>query len=329
MPGCLILAAGSHRRFGSAKLLHPLADGRPLIQHTLDHLQASGLPLALIHRPDDSALLAAVSGYNLLLVPCNEHEGGMGHSIAAGINATRHWGGWLLCLADMPQILGSTYRQIADALQHHAIVIPEYNTRFGNPRGFQARFAEALAALTGDQGPRDLLVQHRRNLLLAVTDPGILVDVDYPADAQQIAATTQTQNKHLPAEPTITGQDSNMTDTTQKNPDADEQAQTTAVTDTSASASCCAAGQQRTCQGPSNDTATAAAPLTQAQNPRPSKPPQNNPPNRPGRHHRGGERNRSQPQSWSLRKNRLPNQKPAPKQQKLPYRPPRWPAPSN
>src|SRR5690606_20575102 len=144
MPGCLILAAGSHRRFGSAKLLHPLADGRPLIQHTLDHLQASGLPLALIHRPDDSALLAAVSGYNLLLVPCNEHEGGMGHSIAAGINATRHWDGWLLCLADMPQIQGDTYRQIADALQHHTIVIPEYNTRFGNPRGFQARFAEPL-----------------------------------------------------------------------------------------------------------------------------------------------------------------------------------------
>lgn len=256
MPGCLILAAGSHRRFGSAKLLHPLADGRPLIQHTLDNLQNSGLPLALIHRPDDSALLAAVSGYNLLLVPCNEHEGGMGHSIAAGINATRHWDGWLLCLADMPQILGSTYRQIADALQQHAIVIPEYNTRFGNPRGFQARFAEPLAALTGDQGPRDLLVQHRsETCVLAVTDPGILVDVDYPADAQHITAAAQSQNNPLPTQnPTTTGQNSNMTDTIQKTPDADEQAQTTTETIASAEASCCATEA-------SSEPATDAAPI--------------------------------------------------------------------
>ena len=36
-PGCLILAAGSHRRFGAAKLLHPLADGRPLIFHEREY----------------------------------------------------------------------------------------------------------------------------------------------------------------------------------------------------------------------------------------------------------------------------------------------------
>ncbi|HEX4939779.1 MAG TPA: NTP transferase domain-containing protein, partial [Candidatus Kapabacteria bacterium] len=57
LPGCLVLAAGSHRRFGPSKLLQPLADGKALIQHTLDALKASGLPVALVHRPDDAALL--------------------------------------------------------------------------------------------------------------------------------------------------------------------------------------------------------------------------------------------------------------------------------
>src|SRR5690606_3221482 len=136
--------------------------------------------------------------------------------------------------------------------------------RFGNPRGFQARFAEPLAALTGDQGPRDLLVQHRNETcVLAVTDPGILVDVDFPADAQQIAATPHSPNKHLPMQnPTITGQDSNMTDTTQKTPDADEQAQTTTETIASAEASCCATeASSEPAKTPAGHSAAEAAPI--------------------------------------------------------------------
>ena len=243
MPGCLILAAGSHRRFGSAKLLHPLADGRPLIQHTLDAILASGLSMALVYRPDDHELLSAVTSYPMQKIPCVDHEGGLGHSIATGVRSTAHWDGWLICLADMPAILPTTYQAIAQALQQHPIVIPEHRDHFGNPRGFQIQFMDELSTLQGDQGARDLLLQHRdKTCVLPIADPGILLDIDYPADLQALTAAMQTPNPDSAAQnPTDTGTTITMTDTHKPADDtvaADEQApapaDTTTTTDTTA-----------------------------------------------------------------------------------------------
>ncbi|HVL00479.1 MAG TPA: ATP-dependent RNA helicase RhlB, partial [Dongiaceae bacterium] len=183
-PGCLILAAGSHRRFGSAKLLHPLADGRPLIAHTLDVLRASGLPLALVHRPDDHALLAQIDSTDgIQLIPNPNHALGLGHSIACGVRATAHWQGWIICLADMPQIRTDTILAIADALRQYPIVIPHFRNQPGHPRGFQRRFFDDLCNLQGDKGARDLIVQHSTEIgVLNRPDAGILLDIDYPED---------------------------------------------------------------------------------------------------------------------------------------------------
>ena len=190
LPGCLILAAGSARRFGTQKLLHPMADGRPLLQHTLDAITATGLQAALVHRPDDQALLAAVAGYaNLKLIPCPDHEKGLGHSIACGVSAVPDWNGWMICLADMPAITTDTYSALVTALDSHPIVIPEYEHKFGHPRGFERSFYEDLTNLQGDVGARDLLLQHRNETcVLTVNDPGILLDIDYPADLNTLDA---------------------------------------------------------------------------------------------------------------------------------------------
>lgn len=188
MIGCLILAAGSHRRFGAAKLVHPLADGYPLIQHTFRHLSASGLPMAMVHRPDDIELLDAVSDFDVQLISAHDHAFGLGHSLAAGVAATAHWQGWLICLADMPCIQPNTVRIIEKALQQHPIVIPAYLQKLGHPRGFQARFRAELMQSEGDLGARNLLSQNQDiTCICRVNDPGILLDVDYPADLQRLA----------------------------------------------------------------------------------------------------------------------------------------------
>ncbi|HET8705187.1 MAG TPA: nucleotidyltransferase family protein [Pseudomonadales bacterium] len=190
MIGCLILAAGSHRRFGAAKLLHPLADGRPLIQHSLRQIQASGLPMALVHRPDDGALLQAVNGFALQWVASHDHYLGLGHSIAAGVAATAHWQGWLICLADMPCIQADTFRLMGEALQHNALVIPEYNNQLGHPRGFQSQFRTELMQLQGDFGARDLLSRNKNvTFKCRVNDPGILLDVDRLEDLPRLSTT--------------------------------------------------------------------------------------------------------------------------------------------
>ncbi|MCK7579437.1 MAG: NTP transferase domain-containing protein [Chromatiales bacterium] len=57
----------------------------------------------------------------------------------------------------------------------------------GHPVGFSAEFAPALRALQGDRGARDLLARHADRLqCLEVDDPGVLLDVDTPADLAMI-----------------------------------------------------------------------------------------------------------------------------------------------
>ena len=60
---------------------------------------------------------------------------------------------------------------------------PVFAGRRGQPVGFAARWQSALLALEGDEGARAILRQHAALLhTLASDDPGVLQDVDTPAD---------------------------------------------------------------------------------------------------------------------------------------------------
>lgn len=185
--GFLVLAAGFHRRFGAPKLLQPLADDRPLIQHTLQNICATGLPVALVHKPDDQALLQAIESFSIKTIASPNAEQGMGSSLSSGIKNCRDWNGWIICLADMPLIQTQTYNLLAEALIHSPIVIPTHQKQNGHPRGFQSVFIEKLCALKGDNGAREIIESHKNQLqLLEVNDPGILVDVDHPQDIHDL-----------------------------------------------------------------------------------------------------------------------------------------------
>jgi molybdenum cofactor cytidylyltransferase len=57
---------------------------------------------------------------------------------------------------------------------------------------FGARFLPELGALDGDRGARDLLLQHPAAVQeLPVDDPGILRDVDRPADLAAVPPPAQ------------------------------------------------------------------------------------------------------------------------------------------
>ena len=113
---------------------------------------------------------------------------GIATSLACGIRARPRASGWLVALADMPSIRPATVAAVARALQEGApIAAPSWHGRRGHPVGFGAAFqAELLALADGprpDQGARTLLRRHANRIrLLPVDDPGILQDVDRPAD---------------------------------------------------------------------------------------------------------------------------------------------------
>ena len=97
----------------------------------------------------------------------------------------------------MPRIRPATIRQIAAVLAGGAhIVAPAYRGTRGLPVGFSGAFREALAALSGDTGARDILRAERsRVTLLDCDDPGVLADIDTPEDLARYNRTLD-QERH-------------------------------------------------------------------------------------------------------------------------------------
>jgi molybdenum cofactor cytidylyltransferase len=161
----IILAAGRGERFKASgaqvdKLNAPLA-GMRVRDHVLRCVQASGLPWHIVEREHTQHLA----------------QPGMGDSIACGVAATAHAGGWLVLPGDLPLVQPTTLLAVAQALKTHAVVVPCYQGDTGHPVGFDASCGAALKALRGDAGARSV-VALRGAWRLDVSDPGCVLDVD-------------------------------------------------------------------------------------------------------------------------------------------------------
>ncbi len=179
----ILLAAGRAQRFGADKLMHPLA-GRPMACVSATALQQVLPDTLAVTRPDQQALIEQLAAQGVAAITLSETNGGMGMSIAAGVAARADAKGWLIALADMPFIQPATIARVLAALQNGSpIAAPVYQGQRGHPVGFSAAFGEALRALRSDAGARELLQRHAAEItLIACDDPGILADIDTPAD---------------------------------------------------------------------------------------------------------------------------------------------------
>lgn len=169
-PIVLVLASGRGERFlaagGGTHKLQALLEGKPVLQHTLDAVRASGLPWHLEEAPHP----------------------GMGDSIAAAVRATADAEGWLILPADLPLVLPETLRRIAAAPDVQTVVRPVCLGRQGHPVRFHRDCREALMALSGETGAASVVRRHSL-WTVAVEDPGCITDIDTPTDlvrAQQI-----------------------------------------------------------------------------------------------------------------------------------------------
>ena len=186
----ILLAAGSSRRFGSNKLLAPLADGTPLAVTAARRLIAAVPETIAVLRPGDVELAAALAAQGLRIVECAQAEYGMGHSLAAGVAAAGTADAWLIALADMPAIKDSTLAALVAQLAAGSVLVaPVHHGQRGHPVGFAAGLRSELLTLTGDTGAREILARHAPSLTrLDVDDPGILIDVDTPRDLRLATA---------------------------------------------------------------------------------------------------------------------------------------------
>jgi len=182
-PVVLVLGAGLSRRYGGDKLAARLPDGRELGAATLAVACAAWPRVACVVRPGTRmAALAAQSGVQV--VECAEAVDGMGHSLAAGVRATRGAGGWVVMLADMPAVRPDTIRAVARALVEGATVaFPVHRGQRGHPVGLHACLGDELTGLRGDEGARAIVARRIDQARpIEVDDPGVLSDIDTPVD---------------------------------------------------------------------------------------------------------------------------------------------------
>ena len=197
----IVLAAGSSRRFGSDKLLHPVTRKGatlPLAAHSLLPWLDVFAQVTVVVRPGSEAFRDAIAASlgpstpaALRWIVCQDAEQGMAASLACGVRANRGAAGWLIGLADMPAVPMSAIAGVRDALiTGAALSAASRDGRRGHPVGFASRYYEELLALRGDAGARGLLERDRSSLVqIEAGDDGIFADIDVPGDLSIVDST--------------------------------------------------------------------------------------------------------------------------------------------
>lgn len=208
--GAVVLAAGNSSRMGAVDKLLLDIGGEPLVARAARAALDAGLhPVVVVTR--DAAVTDAVSHLPVRVVHNPRAHAGMGTSLAAGIDALErgagghrpapagHLSGAVVLLADMPGITEAHLRALTAAhtpATRGRILVSTQDAARGTYRGppvlFGARYFDALRALTGDRGGRDIIAQHPGAVTPVVlpsepnTDGLVLdahADIDTPADA--------------------------------------------------------------------------------------------------------------------------------------------------
>ena len=179
----VLLAAGVSRRFGGDKRCAVLPTGRTLLQQACHVLETSGLRYSIACRPDDPV----VRSYPQTL-PLVESANGMGASIAAAVARIGSAPSAIMVLpADLPLLRASTLLAVAEHSDLDRIVRPSNQGQYGHPVSFGRQFFRDLMQLGGEGGARSVIDAHPDQLVaLAVSDPGILCDIDTPRALREL-----------------------------------------------------------------------------------------------------------------------------------------------
>jgi molybdenum cofactor cytidylyltransferase len=183
----ILLAAGRGRRFDPLgvrnKLLQPLAQGDPVVVASARNLLSVFPRVIAVVPPQDGGVADALRALGCEVTLCEGADNGMAASlVTAIIHSLPQADAWLVALGDMPYVAPATLRALLAAIEEGAdIAAPVFEGRRGNPVAFGARHLPALLALQGEHGARSLL-RSAPVVEVAVNDPGILRDIDTPAD---------------------------------------------------------------------------------------------------------------------------------------------------
>ena len=191
--GCIILAAGGSRRLGQPKQLVPI-DGKTLLQRTIEAaLDTPSLwPVVVVLGANSDSIRPNLLRYPIIVAENPAWSEGIASSLRCGLNTldqfSRHLTHALITLCDQPHLSSQVFEDLIATQQRSAssLVAARYQEHPGAPALFGRKYFEALSQLTGDEGARVLFRAIPPEEITTVDFPQLSVDLDTPADYQQI-----------------------------------------------------------------------------------------------------------------------------------------------
>ena len=184
MLGCIILASGHSKRFGSDKLLHPL-NGLPLCEHCFSVFsRVSFQSAAVVTR---SGAVASLAGkYGFLPVMNHDSTDDPAVTIRLGLSVmSTEMDGVMFCVADQPFLKKESIVSLAQAFyrEPNRIVRLAWRGKAGNPVLFPSSLLPELRSLPPGESGRYVIDGHRELVLfIDAQNERELKDIDRPED---------------------------------------------------------------------------------------------------------------------------------------------------
>ena len=182
-PIAIVPAAGRGERFGGAKLAADVG-GEPMLARVVETLLEGGaMEVVVVAGPHSFVPPAATADSRVRVVVNPDPDRGMFSSIQVGVAAAS--GDPLLILpGDMPFVRPATVARVIEAYDRHRMIVsPRVGGRRGHPIALPASRRLELLGAPPDATLADLLRgREAERLAVDVDDPGIVRDVDVPAD---------------------------------------------------------------------------------------------------------------------------------------------------
>ena len=178
----ILLAAGESKRFGDKNKLSAIINGKAVINHILDTLfeifDYSELIVIVGH--EHKLIKNSIFNKDIKILENIDYKKGIGTSIALGVNYLEtDIDGVMIIPADMPYLnskdLINLEKKFID-LNCEKVIMPEHNSRIGNPVILPRIYFNTLKNLKEDFGARSLI--RKNDIITLKTGFGTIFDID-------------------------------------------------------------------------------------------------------------------------------------------------------
>jgi molybdenum cofactor cytidylyltransferase len=187
----IILAAGQSTRLGRPKQLLDIC-GRSVIRRVAEAALPSGLdPVIVVVGNAGMEIERELAGLDVQTVLNPDFAAGQSTSMRVGLHAlSDDIDAVLFLLGDQPTITPSIISAVIGAYRRSGagIVQARYRGAAGHPVVFDRSLFDALDAVTGDRGARQVIARHPELVQFADMDRDAPLDIDTEADYERVLA---------------------------------------------------------------------------------------------------------------------------------------------